>query len=84
MGGGKRAAIFVEDNGSGIAPEHLPHVFAPFFTTKRDMQGTGLGLSIVRSILESHDGAIRVESEPGRGTRFVIELPVAGRGGGSA
>jgi two-component system NtrC family sensor kinase len=82
VGGSKRAAIFVEDNGSGIAPEHLPHVFAPFFTTKRDMQGTGLGLSIVRSILEGHDGAIRVESELGRGTRFAIELPVAGRHGG--
>jgi signal transduction histidine kinase len=74
--GVKRATIAVEDNGSGIAPEHLPQVFVPFFTTKRHMQGTGLGLSIVKSILESHDGAIRVESERGRGTRFVIELPL--------
>ena len=75
----KRAAIAVEDNGSGIAPEHLAQVFVPFFTTKRHIQGTGLGLSIVKSILEAHDGAIRVESERGRGTRFVIELPVRTR-----
>jgi signal transduction histidine kinase len=74
--GDKRVTIGVEDNGSGIAPEHLPHVFVPFFTTKRQMQGTGLGLSIVKSILETHGGAIQVESERGRGTRFVIELPV--------
>jgi two-component system NtrC family sensor kinase len=78
--GTKRVAIVVEDNGSGIAPEHLAHVFAPFFTTKRDTQGTGLGLSIVKSILEGQDGAIRVESEHGRGTRFVIELPAVHHG----
>jgi two-component system, NtrC family, sensor kinase len=74
--GVEQASIVVEDNGSGIEPEHLPQVFVPFFTTKRHMQGTGLGLSIVKSILESHDGAIHVDSERGRGTRFVIRLPV--------
>jgi two-component system, NtrC family, sensor kinase len=74
--GVEQASIVVEDNGSGIAPEHLPQVFVPFFTTKRHMQGTGLGLSIVKSILESHDGAIHVDSERGRGTRFLIQLPV--------
>ncbi|MDP8998912.1 MAG: ATP-binding protein [Myxococcota bacterium] len=79
-GGTRRVVIIVEDNGSGIAPEHLPHVFVPFFTTKRDMQGTGLGLSIVKSILDGHDGAIRVESDHGLGTRFVIDLPVPQRG----
>ncbi len=78
--GGRRALILVEDNGSGIAPEHLPHVFVPFFTTKGDRQGTGLGLSIVKSIVESHGGAIRVESKVGRGTRFSIELPIWSRG----
>jgi signal transduction histidine kinase len=78
--GSRRALIAVEDNGSGIAPENLPHVFVPFFTTKGDRHGTGLGLSIVKSILESHGGAIRVESELGRGTRFVIELPLWIRG----
>jgi two-component system NtrC family sensor kinase len=76
--GKKQVVVVVEDNGVGIAPDHLPHVFVPFFTTKRNAQGTGLGLSIVKSVLESHEGAIRVESELGAGTRFVIELPVKG------
>jgi two-component system NtrC family sensor kinase len=76
--GKKQIVVVVEDNGVGIAPDHLPHVFVPFFTTKRNAQGTGLGLSIVKSVLESHEGAIRVESELGAGTRFVIELPVKG------
>ncbi|MBV9949130.1 MAG: GHKL domain-containing protein [Myxococcales bacterium] len=74
--GERRARVLIEDNGSGIAPEHLPRVFVPFFTTKGDRNGTGLGLSIVRSILESHGGSIRVESELGRGTRFALELPL--------
>ncbi len=67
--------IVVEDNGTGISPEHLGHVFAPFFTTKGEKNGTNLGLSIVKSIVGAHDGDIRVESELGRGTRFVIDLP---------
>jgi two-component system NtrC family sensor kinase len=69
--------VVVEDNGTGIAAEHLPLVFAPFFTTKGEKNGTGLGLSIVKSIIGAHDGDIRVESELGRGTRFVIDLPLA-------
>ncbi len=70
-----RVSVVVEDNGSGIAPENLPHVFAPFFTTKRSSHGIGLGLSITKNIVEDHDGAIRVESQFGRGTRFLIDLP---------
>ena len=66
----------VEDDGVGIQPAHLPQVFAPFFTTKGSQHGTGLGLSIVKSIIEGHAGEIRVESEPERGTRFVVELPI--------
>ena len=77
--GAKRVTIVVEDNGSGIAPEHLALVFVPFFTTKQESHGTGLGLSIVKTILESHDGAIRVESERGSSTRFIIDLPGVGR-----
>jgi two-component system NtrC family sensor kinase len=71
----RRAVVAVSDNGAGIAPEHLSQVFVPFFTTRRHNHGTGLGLSIVKSIVETHDGEIRVESEVGRGTRFVVELP---------
>ena len=56
-------------------PSTSPQVFAPFFTTKDEKNGTGLGLSIVKSIVESHDGEIRVDSQVGRGTRFLIELP---------
>ncbi|HEX3770238.1 MAG TPA: ATP-binding protein [Polyangiaceae bacterium] len=73
--GTRPVVVVVEDNGTGIAPENLSQVFAPFFTTKGDKNGTGLGLSIVKRIVGAHDGDIRVESELGRGTRFVIELP---------
>jgi len=73
--GSRRVRVIVEDNGSGIAREHLAQVFVPFFTTKGDRHGTGLGLSIVKSILEAHDGDIHAESEPGSGARFVLELP---------
>jgi signal transduction histidine kinase len=74
-GGARPVMVVVEDNGGGIAPEHLPHVFAPFFTTKGDKHGTGLGLSIVKSIVEGHGGAVRAESATGHGARFVVELP---------
>ena len=74
--GTKRVTIVVADNGGGIAADHLPHVFVPFFTTRRERQGTGLGLSIVKNVLEGHDGSVRVESELGRGTRFIIDLPI--------
>jgi|HubBroStandDraft_1064217.scaffolds.fasta_scaffold01277_7 two-component system, NtrC family, sensor kinase len=73
-----RIAVAVEDNGSGIAPENLPHVFAPFFTTKRSTHGIGLGLSITKNIVEDHGGTIRVESLFGHGTRFLIDLPALG------
>jgi signal transduction histidine kinase len=73
----ERVIVVVEDDGSGIAPDDLPQIFVPFFTTRDDKQGTGLGLSIVKSIIDGHEGDIRVDSQVGRGTRFVIELPVA-------
>jgi len=72
----KLVKVVVADNGAGIAADHIPHVFVPFFTTRRDRQGTGLGLSIVKTVVENHGGAVRVESELGRGTRFIISLPV--------
>ncbi|MFA6433917.1 MAG: response regulator [Elusimicrobiales bacterium] len=68
----------VEDTGCGIPPENLGKVFDPFFTTKPVGQGTGLGLSISYGIIQQHHGTIRVESQPGIGTAFIISLPVTG------
>ena len=65
--------ITIADTGAGIPPEILKSLFAPFHTTKA--KGTGLGLTITKSIIESHKGKIRVESELGKGTRFIVELP---------
>ncbi|MDB5322054.1 MAG: zraS 9 [Phycisphaerales bacterium] len=80
--GGRRSGswveIFVEDNGKGMSPGTLEHVFEPFFTAKRGAgePGTGLGLSISHAIIESHGGRIRAESNgPGRGSRFTVQLP---------
>jgi hypothetical protein len=67
-------AIVVSDQGKGIAPENLPSIFRPFFTTKG--HGTGLGLSLARRTVESHGGTISVESQLGQGTQFRVELPV--------
>ncbi|RJX30534.1 MAG: sensor histidine kinase [Desulfarculus sp.] len=66
----------VADTGQGIPPEVLPRIFDPFFTTKGVGQGTGLGLSITYGIIERHHGRIQAQSEPGRGTRFIITLPL--------
>jgi two-component system, NtrC family, sensor kinase len=71
--------IAVRDNGRGIPKETLGRIFEPFFTTKPVGQGTGLGLSITFQIVQRHGGHIRVASEPGRGTRFVVSLPVQAR-----
>ena len=68
--------LTVEDHGGGIEPDHLPRLFDPFFTTKEPGQGTGLGLSISKEIVESHGGAIDVESEVGAFTRFHVNLPL--------
>jgi PAS domain S-box-containing protein len=67
--------ITVQDDGTGIKPEDVPHVFDPFFTTKD--YGTGLGLSVVHGIVQEHGGQIEVESELNRGTSFHILLPLA-------
>jgi signal transduction histidine kinase/ActR/RegA family two-component response regulator len=80
--GADRVVVSISDEGPGIAPRDLARVFEPFFTTKRDQKGTGLGLSICRQIVESHHGAIRVESPPGTGATFTVELPIATEGAG--
>jgi len=69
--------IIISDTGKGIDKAYLPHIFEPFFTTKEPGQGTGLGLPIAYGIIQKHNGIIDVESEPGKGTTFIISLPVA-------
>jgi len=66
--------IEVADNGKGVSPDHRSKLFEPYFSTKK--HGTGLGLAIVNTIVNDHDGFIRVEKNVPRGTRFIIELPV--------
>ena len=68
--------ISISDNGTGIPPQALPKIFDPFFTTKDRERGTGLGLSISHGIVEKHGGRIDVRTEVGKGTEFVITLPV--------
>jgi signal transduction histidine kinase len=68
------ATVTVSDTGRGIASEHLPNIFRPFFTTRG--QGTGLGLSLARRIVEDHGGHIEVSSQPGVGSRFTVWLPL--------
>jgi signal transduction histidine kinase len=69
----------VEDEGPGISPEHLAHLFERFYRVpdgNQSTRGTGLGLYICRKIIEAHDGEIGVDSEPGEGTRFHFRIPV--------
>jgi signal transduction histidine kinase len=67
--------IVYEDSGPGIPEEQHSRIFDPFFTTKQVGEGTGLGLFIVASIVEEHDGEIRVETAASGGVRFLISLP---------
>ena len=69
--------VKITDTGEGIEAEHLDRIFDPFFSTKQAGRGTGLGLSIAHSIIEAHRGKIRVESTLGKGTTFVIHVPMA-------
>ncbi len=70
--------IRIRDNGSGISKEMQEKIFTPFFTTKPAGEGTGLGLSISYDIVvKGHDGDLRVESEPGEYTEFIISLPIS-------
>jgi signal transduction histidine kinase len=71
---GKFATVEIVDNGRGIAPENLPSIFRPFYTTKGD--GTGLGLSLARRIVEDHHGTVEVRSTVGEGSKFLVKLPL--------
>lgn len=71
--------IHVVDTGHGIAEEHLPRIFQPFFTTKGTGEGTGLGLAVVHGIMKSHGGRIDVDASPEQGTRFTLTYPAAER-----
>ncbi len=73
----RHVVLQVTDTGCGIAPENLPMIFNPFFTTKEPGEGTGLGLSVVHSQVRDHGGMIYVDSIPGQGTTFTIRLPAA-------
>lgn len=74
---GRHAEIVVRDTGIGIAPEHLPLIFQPFFRVSNEVEGSGLGLSIAKQLVEQHGGAITVESKAGEGSVFTITLRLA-------
>lgn len=77
---GEMVVIRISDNGCGIPAEHLDKVYDPFFTTKEVGRGTGQGLAITRSIIvDKHDGQVSVNSTVGKGTEFVLRLPINGR-----
>lgn len=76
---GKYAHLTVADTGTGIENDIMEKIFDPYFTTKETGKGTGLGLSVVRGIVKSCNGDIRVDSEPGKGTKFHVVLPVLDR-----
>jgi two-component system NtrC family sensor kinase len=73
--------ILVKDSGVGIAPEDFPHIFEPFYTTKKNGQGVGLGLSVVYGIMERHGGRLSVDSEVGKGTTFTMRFAKSGTRG---
>ncbi len=78
-GAGRYLSISVNDQGQGIAEEHLSQIFEPFFTTKDVGEGTGLGLSIAYGIAEEHGGWIDVHSQLGQGSTFTLYLPLEKR-----
>ena len=71
--------LSVRDNGNGIPPDVLDKIFQPFFTTKPTGQGTGLGLSLSYDIIKAHGGELKVETKEGKGSEFIIQLPVNGQ-----
>jgi signal transduction histidine kinase len=75
---GDLVTVCIRDNGPGMPPKVLRHLFDPFFTTKPVGKGTGLGLSIsYQIVVEKHGGHLKCLSEPGKGTEFWIQIPIA-------
>lgn len=72
---GEYLQLTVSDNGIGMSPEVMGHIFEPFYTTKDVGKGSGMGLSVIHGIVKAHGGAVRVESEPGKGSMFTVYLP---------
>ncbi len=70
-------SVTFQDDGPGIAPDILPNIFDPFYTTKRPGRGTGLGLSICKAVLKEHTGNIEAASAPGGGAVFTVLLPIS-------
>jgi PAS domain S-box-containing protein len=75
--------VVIHDTGRGIAPEHLQHIFDPFYTTRHLDGGTGLGLSLTHGIITEHGGTVDITSQVGHGTTVTLRLPVAPASGGS-
>src|SRR5437763_763452 len=75
---GDEVRVMIADNGPGIAPADQRRIFDAFFTTKRGESGSGLGLAISREIVSQHGGELTVQSEVGKGSRFIVKLPAAG------
>ena len=73
---GSYGKLVVADTGVGILPENIERIFDPYFTTKEKGKGTGLGLAAVHGIVKSHGGAILVESQIGKSTKFEVYLPL--------
>jgi signal transduction histidine kinase len=69
--------VRIQDTGPGIAPQDLAKIFAPFFTTKERGKGTGLGLYVVQTLVKKYGGSIEPISQPGNGTTFRIQFPLA-------
>ncbi len=76
MAPGAWLQLTISDTGTGIAPEHLPHIFEPFYTTKEVGKGTGLGLAQLYGIIKQHKGSVDVVSTLGQGSSFIIYLPL--------
>jgi len=75
----RTVVLRVADNGRGITPEALPHIFERFYradpSRSKEIEGVGLGLSLVKWIIEQHGGSIKVDSQPNLGSRFSIQIP---------